>query len=76
MEVDRGVHCYLKERKDMEKVKFKVYTTSGCESETYVEFETLQDFLNYVATLKHSVIIEYDRETKEYSLEIYDTHRE
>ncbi len=76
MEVDRGVHCCLKERGDMEKVKLRVGKSSGWSFEEFVEFETLQDLLNYVAKLKYSLIIHFDKETKEYSLEIYDAYRE
>jgi hypothetical protein len=60
----------------MEKIKFKVEKSSRWSFEEFVEFETLQDLLNYVATLEYSVIIHFDKKTKEYSFEIYDTYRE
>ena len=70
---------------DMEKVKFKVYRASSWTYEEEMEFETLQEFLDFVKNLKqnerrsndtNSVIVSYDIKEGSLSMTIYDDHIE
>jgi len=60
----------------MEKVKFNVCKSSSWGYEEQVEFETLQDFLNYVKKSEHQIIVSFNHDKQKYELEVYDTYRE
>jgi len=60
----------------MEKVKFNVFKSSSLDYEEQVEFETLQDFLNYVKKSEHQTIVSFNHDKQKYELEVYDDYRE
>jgi uncharacterized protein with GYD domain len=69
----------------MEKIKFKVYKASSRTYEKEMEFETLQEFLDFVKNLKqnerrshevNSVIVSYEIKEGSFYMTIYDDHIE